>query len=80
MLGDDPPKPGKVTVYASEDDGALYLPEWVPDLDPETGQASGYTQYEIPETVTLTAAQCCGRYGEITEILAASGQLVKVEP
>lgn len=79
MLGDDPPKPATVLVYKSEDDGALYLPEWI-DADPETGEARGYVRYEIPETVTLTAAQCCGHYGEITELLVASNQLTKVEP
>lgn len=78
MLGDDPPKPSKVLVYKSEDDGAFYLPEWV-DADPETGKAEGYLRYKIPETVTLTAEQCCGHYGAIVELLAASNQLTNVD-
>lgn len=59
-------------VFASQDDGTLY-PKSAVDVD-ERGLADGYDRYELPDVVTLTAAQCCGRYGSMLEILLATSQ------
>lgn len=59
---------GKIIVFRSEDDGALY-PEYAVDVDPATGQAEGYSRNEVPDTFTLTAEQILGCYGDIGELL-----------
>lgn len=63
-------------VYCSEDDGTLY-PESAVDFDPTTKVAFNYVRYEISETITLTAKQICGGYGDIANILVREGILKK---
>lgn len=61
-------------VYASEDDGTLYLESEI-DYDSATKIALGCTRYEILDTIKLTVEQCCGSYGSIVEILLKANQM-----
>lgn len=59
-------------VFRSEDDGTLYAADHV-DIDPATGQAEGYTRYELDDTIILTAEQVLGGYGDVGELLGRAG-------
>jgi len=56
-------------------------PELAKDLDFlfEEGQLR-FLVYDVPDVVTLTAAQLCVQDGDITEALLRSGQATKVTP
>lgn len=45
---------------------------------PDEDTPVGYTKYDIPDIVTLTAQQCCGSYGAIVEILFRANQIKRV--
>lgn len=57
-------------------DGQLY-PQSAVDHDPATGQpdSDNYVAYVVPDKVTLTVDQLTRGYGNIVEILMASGQV-----
>jgi hypothetical protein len=65
-------------VYWYGGNGQLYPPSVV-DHDPVTGapDSGGYIRYEIPDTVTLTAAQCLGSEN-VLEVLLRAGQAKRV--
>lgn len=49
-----------MNLYQSQDDGQLYQ---------EVDEPERFNVIEVPEIVTLTAAELCGGYGNIVEIL-----------
>jgi len=60
-------------LYRSDDNGEFYRETEVDDIDPVTKQASGFSRWELNDTVTLKAQQFLGRYGDLLEILMAAG-------
>lgn len=54
-------------LFMSDDNGELYTGEMVDD--PEH-----FTAYEVSESFTLTAEECCGGHGSIIEILLLAGK------
>lgn len=66
-------------LYASDDNGELYLPEHVDITDPATEQTpDGFVKYEIEDKFTLRADQVTGGYGVIVELLLRAKVMKRV--
>jgi len=60
-------------LYQSPESGVLYAAQ---DVDPEDQRH--WMALEVPETVTVTAADLCGNYGSISEMLLRTEKARKI--